>query len=59
MSAGADDGQMSSAPAISRCPQACARHRWEVSGRCDSAVGTCASSRIIGQVRAVNGSRAL
>jgi hypothetical protein len=58
MSAGADDGQMSSAPAISRCPQACAR-RWELSGRCNSAVGACAWSRIIGQVQAVNGSRAL
>ena len=59
MSAGADDGQMSSAPAISCCQQACARHRWEVSGRGNSAVGVCAWFRIIGQVQAVNGSRAL
>jgi len=59
MSAGADDGQMSSAPAISRGQQACARHRQEVSGRCNSAVGVCAPSRIIGQVQPVNGSRAL
>jgi hypothetical protein len=59
MSAGADDGQMSSASAISRCPQPCARHRWDTSGRCNSAVGVCARSRIIGQVQAVNGSRAL
>jgi hypothetical protein len=50
---------MSSAPPISRGQQACARHRRQVSGRCNSAVGVRAWSRIIGQVRAVNGSRAL
>jgi len=59
MSAGADDGQMSSAPAISRCQQARARRPGEVSGRCTSAVGVCARSRSIGQVQPVNGSRAL
>ena len=52
-------GQMSSATAISCCPQACARHRREVSGRGNGAVGVCAWSCIIGQVQAVNGSRAL
>jgi len=50
---------MSSAPVISRCQQARARHRWEVSGRCHRAVGVCAWSRITGQVQAINGSRAL
>jgi hypothetical protein len=56
---GTDDGQMSSAPATSRCQPACARRPGVVSGRCDSAVGVCARSRIIDQVQAVNGSQAL
>jgi hypothetical protein len=49
---------MSSAPAISRCQQACARWHGEISGRCNSAVRVGAWARITGQVQAVNGSRA-
>jgi hypothetical protein len=56
---GADDGQMSSAPAIFRCQPACARRPGGVSGRCNSAVGVCARSRITDQVQAVDGSQAL
>ena len=50
---------MSSATAISCCPQARARRRREVSGRGNGAAGVCAWLCIIGQVQPVNGSRAL
>jgi hypothetical protein len=50
---------MSSATAISCCPQARARHRREVSGRGNGAAGVCAWFCILGQAPAVNGSRAL